>query len=212
MKRFSYIFILSLIYLICSSKGCTDDGNVNEIREEKLFTASRDSLIHAFEFDTPGYKLLRGYEATATQKLTDFADYLKIASDLSIDKTFRQQASEMAGRLYISLEVNTRNWSKPYQDPDFNTLKELLEKSLSNGMPCWTLPTHINVETPLTLKNDSTCSGTLSFYQQSIPFDNSKQIESAPVISVINIYAIKKVKTFGKESLTIWEVYLGDIK
>jgi hypothetical protein len=212
MRRVVYIFILTLIYLMCSSKGCTDDGNLNEIREDKIIVASKDSILHAFEFDTPGYKLLRAYEATAIQKLTDFADYLKISSDSSLNKTFRIQASEMAGRLFISLDADTHNWNKIHPEPEPKPLTELLKKSLLNKNIGWIRPAQIKIETPLTLKNDSTCSGTLSFYQQYIPFDSAKPLETGSGMCIIDIYALKKLKSFGKESLTIWEVYLGNIR
>lgn len=211
MKWVSNIFILILIYLICSARSCTNEGNMNELNEEKLLSASKVSIKQAFEVDSPGDQLLKAYEATARQKLTDFADYLKIASDSSMDMTFRKQALEMAGKLFISGETDTRKWNKAYPGPNLNTLEQLLEKSLSQGMPCWVQPSQINVNTPLTWKNDSTFTGSLSFYQQCILFDNPDPLGSISSMLVIDIYALKKVKFFGKEHLSIWEVYLGDI-
>lgn len=212
MKRISYISILILIWLSCGARSCTDDNSMQEPGEEKILTTSRDSIKQAFEVYSPSDLLLRVYEATAKQKLTDFADYLKIATDSSLDKTFRQQAVEMAKKLFISREVSMRSWSKAYPGDDLNTLEKLLNRSLLKGMSCWVKPVRIDVNTQLTRRNDTTFVGTLSFYEICIPFDKPDLQESLPGIYLIDIYALKKEKSFGKETLRIWEVYLGDIK
>jgi hypothetical protein len=211
MKWITNIFILILIYLICSARSCNEDGNMKELNEEKLLSASKDSIKKVFEVDSPTDQLLVAYEATAKQKLTDFADYLKITSDSSMDIRFRQQAVEMAVNLFVSREIDTRNWSKAYPEPNLYNLEQLLERSLSQGMSCWFKPLQINVKAPLTLENDSTFTGALSFCQQCLPFDKPNLPGSISSMLVIDIYALKKVKSFGKEHLRIWEVYLGDI-
>ncbi|HUX57379.1 MAG TPA: hypothetical protein VMV77_10420 [Bacteroidales bacterium] len=212
MKRIAYIFFLILIYLICSAKGCTEDENMKELREEKLIVALKDSVRSVFETDSVSDQFMRAYEETARQKLIDFADYMKIVSDTSLDIKFRQQAVDMVSKLFISRGINIRNWDKIYSRPGFNTFEQLLENSLSQGMTFWVQPVQINVKTPLTRQNDSTLAGTLSFYQRRIPFDNQIPADSINKMLVIDIYTLKKVKYFDKEELRIWEVFLGDIE
>lgn len=212
MKRTINILILIIIYLVCCARSCTDDGNTQELREEKLLTSSIDSVKKAFEVFSPGDQLLRTYERTAKQKLNDFADYLKIASDSSIDKTFRQQAAKMAGKLFISRGVEISNWNKVHAGTDLKTIEQLLGKSVSHGISYWIKPCQIKVNKSFTMKNDTTYTGSLSFYQQLISYDNQSTPENITGMLVIDIYAIKRVKSFGKENFSIWEVYLGDIK
>ncbi|TAL72191.1 MAG: hypothetical protein EPN88_05105 [Bacteroidetes bacterium] len=211
MKQITRILILIIIYFVCGARSCTDESNMKELREEKLLAASIDSVKKAFEVYSPADQLLRTYEGTAKLKLNDFADYLKIASDSSIDIIFRQQAAEMAGNLFISGKAVTQNWGN-YSESNTKTLDKLLEKSLAGGMPFWTKPGKINIYKPLFRENDSIYIGSLSFCQNCIPFDTSRSLEISLKALLIDIYAIKKLKSFGKENLSIWEVYLGDIE
>jgi hypothetical protein len=211
MKRIGYIFLLSLIWIICGSRSCGDGESLKEQWEKKHLIASRDSIKQAFEIDIPNDQLLKAFEVKAIQKLSDFADYLKIASDSSLDATFRQQAALMAAKLFIPGEINTRKWGKIYDENDLTTLDKLLNESQKQGMHCWVQPIQIVTITPLTRENDSTFKGMLSFYQRCILFSKpgSSEIKSGKLL--IDMYAVKRIKPFGNEKLCIWEVYLGDM-
>jgi len=210
MKRIINIFLLALIWILCGAPNCNDGGSARERYEKNLVEKSMDSLKKAFEFDIPDARQLKAYEETACQKLADFADYLKIASDSTKDMVFRKQAAEMAGKLFISRDIDTRNWSKAYHVIDLNTLEQLLAKSLSQGMSCWLQPVQIVVSPPLKQENDSTFKGKLSFYQQIMPYTNLDQRVANPGKLEIDFYALRKVKPFGETKLKVWEVYLGD--
>jgi hypothetical protein len=212
MKQISYICLLILIYLICSSDGCTEDASMREIREEKLIVAIKDTVKSVFETDTLSARFMRAYEETAQQKLIDFADYMKIVSDTSLDNSFRQQAADMVSKLFISDEVDIQGWSKFHYDSKPGTLGQLLENAISQGMTTWIQPYNIEVMTPLSMENDSTISGTLSFYQKRVPFDDKFSADSINKPVVIDFFVMRKVKLFGREQLRIWEVFLGDIE
>jgi len=211
MKLISNIFLLALIWLICGARSCNENDNLKEQRDKKLLSASKDSIKDEFELMSPSDQQLKTFENTSIQKLTDFADYLKIASDSSIEATFRKQAAEMAGKLFIKGKINTRSWSSIYHDYDLSTLDKLIGTSLEKGIPCWGQPGGITILAPLTLENDSTFKGKLSFNLQSISFDNLNAAELTPGKCKIEIYALKKAKPFGKEQLKVWEVYLGNL-
>ena len=147
-------------------------------RSKVLLSASKDSIKQVSEIDSPSDQNLKGYETTAILKLHDFADYLKIASDSSMDLTFRKQAAEMAAKLFIPGEIDTRNWSKIYNEQDLNTLDKLLEKSLKQGRSCWIQPDQINVLKPLTQKNDSTFKGRLSFNYNYMPYGKPNSVKN----------------------------------
>jgi len=210
MKWIINIFLLALMWIIFGAPSCSDDGGRAKY-EQKRITASVDSIKQTFEVDIPDARMLRAYEETAGQKLSDFADYLKIASDSTKDMVFRKQAADMAGKLFMSRYIDTRNWSKAYDVTDLNTLEQLLAKSLSHGMPNSLIPTQVKVSSQLEQQNDSSFKGRLSFYQQSFPYTNPDQRVANTVKLEIDFYALRKVKPFGETKLRIWEVYLGDI-
>jgi hypothetical protein len=210
MKGFIYIFILILVYLVCSARSC-NDNNRKDQDEKKLLSVSKDSIKQAFEVNVPSEEILGSYEVTASQKLIDFADYLKVASDPSLDIRFRRQAIGMTRRLFIPGDINIRNWCDAYHSNHMSTLDQLTEKCLSQGMTGWIQPRQVKLKMPLERKNDSTYMGQLSFNPFTISFDSSNAPQNTERLLSIDIYALKKEKTFGKDRLWAWEVRLGDI-
>jgi hypothetical protein len=178
--------------------------------EANALAASKDSIRMAFASDHPDEDKLRAYEETARQKLSDFADYLKIVSDTSMNIKFREQAAEMVKRLFVNGDTDVRNWSKAYSEYDISTLNELLSEGLSKGFSLWFQPYMINVITPLSARDDSTYTGKLSFHQKCIPFDIQTSEVNISQMPGVDIYVIKIAKSFGDERLSIWEVYLGN--
>ena len=71
MRRFIYIFIGLLIYLVFSSRSCVPD--TEKISEEVLVEQAMDSLKSEFASDDLPGRSLRAFEAKATEKLADFA-------------------------------------------------------------------------------------------------------------------------------------------
>jgi hypothetical protein len=212
MKWFGNIFFLLLIWFICSAKGCNENAINSELMAERRISAEKDSIRQVFEVANPGEKLLTAYGETAIQKLIDFADYLKIASDSSNDKAFRLKATEMAGKLFLSQRSSVSEWSKLYPQQGIKTTDSLFMKCLANQMSLWIQPVQIVVNKSLTLKNDSVYEGDLSFYPQLLTFEKQNLPVKISELLAVDFYALKKVKHFGKESLTVWEVRLGDIK
>lgn len=183
-----------------------------EQNEQKRLEILKEDVRNAFEADSVSDEFVRAYEETARQKLIDFADYMKITSDTSLDKNFRQQAGIMASRLFISGSVNIAGWSRIYSIPGLSTPDQLREKILSLGMIYWVQPFQIEINKPLTRLNDSVMAGSLSFYQSKIPFNNQLPADTNNKVLLIDIYNVKKVKIFDKEQLRIWEVLLGDVE
>jgi hypothetical protein len=211
MKIISNIFSFLLIWLLCSADGCDDGATIAEMREEKQISEMKDSVIALFETETP-VNLLQAYEETAKQKLIDFADYLKIISDSSVNKVFRVQAAEMASRIFISGSTDITYWNRYSAVKERITLDSLLAKSLSATISSYIKPVQISVEKSLEMKNDTVFEGSLSFHPQRYFYIKNDSSETSNEMLVIDIYAIRKLKPFGKEFLSVWEVCLGDIK
>jgi hypothetical protein len=212
MRWFNYIFSISLIWLICSADGCDDGATMAERSEERQIASMKDSIREVFEVISPDDRLLRAYEATAKQKLIDFSDYIKIASDTSVNIVFRTQAAEMAGKLFKSGSTVVEKWNNGNAGHGVETVDSLLGKSIAIRINSYIQPVQITVQNPLKMKNDSVYQGNLAFYPQRNFFVKNDSPLASNELLIIDVYAVKKVKHFGKESLSVWEVFLGDLK
>ena len=211
MKWIKYIWILIMIYLVCSARACNEDEGTAAIREEEDILALKDSVSHVFMTDVLSDKLLRGYEITAAEKLNDFADYMKIISDTTLDQRFRQQAVKLVRDLFIPEKIELYQWSKAYPEAGLYTLDVLLEHSLKKGVSFWICPLKINVSEPFTSANDSTFTGSLSFNYKCVSLDYQDTTELISESLVMDIYLIKQLRPFGNDQYRVWTVYLGDI-
>jgi hypothetical protein len=212
MKWIKYIWILIMIYLVCTARTCNEDEGAAASREEQYIMALKDSVKHVFMSDSLSDQLLRAFEISATEKLNDFADYMKIISDTTLDLRFRQKATELIRNLFIDSNIDSRGWSRVYNVIGFNTLEQLLERSLLEGNSFWTQISQIAVNNPYTCENDSAFIGNLSFNCRLIPYGINDTLETGTEKLMIDIYLLKKLKSYGDEQFRAWEVYLGEIK
>lgn len=206
------IFVLIIVYFTCCAKTCSEDDNDVAVKERESVIELRDSIKQVFGTSLPGNQYLRALETTARLKLIEFSDYLKIVSDSSVDIRLREQAGEMIKTLFVSDGTDVRKWNIVLQNTDIDSLEQMIGASLSKGMPCWIRPYEITVSVPLTLENDSTFTGRLSFKMEYVPFiyqDKEKEIHG---VYMIDIHAVRKLKIFGTDSIYVWEANLGDFK
>jgi hypothetical protein len=211
MKWIKYIWILIVIYIVCSARTCNENEEATEKQKEQYTMNLMNSVKHVFTADSLSDHLLRAYEITATEKLNDFADYIKIISDTTLDLRFRQHAAELVRDLFISDEIDLSGWSKSYPEPGLNILEHLLSYSLSEGVSFWIKPLQIDIIKPFTYINDSTFTGNLSFNYKSLSLSSQDTSEIASGELVIDIYLVKKLRFFGKDQIRAWNVFLGDI-
>jgi hypothetical protein len=212
MKWIRYIWILLTVYLICSARTCTEDEDAAAKREEHYIMSLADSVKHAFMSDSLSDQALRSFETTAVERLNDFADYLKIISDTTLELKFRQQAFEVAGKLFIPGEIEIQGWSKDYLPDGLNTFKLLGSHLLSKGMNRWAEPDQITVRKHFIRKNDSIYTGNLSFYKNWFSFSDPEQLENVSGPSLMDIYLIRTLKPFGEQKSRVWDVYIGKIE
>ena len=137
---------------------------------------------------------------------------MRIISDTTLDLKFRQHAAELVKGLFISDEIELYSRSKIYPESDLNTLELLLAYGLSEGISCRINPLQITVSNPFVRKNDSTFIGNLSFINKCVPLSRTDTSEIKSRELVIDIYLVKKLRSFGVDQIRVWDVYLGDIK
>jgi len=196
MKRIKYIWIIIILYLVCSARTCTENEDAAAKREEQYIKELKDSVKHVFMSDSLSAQSLRSFEITAIDRLNDFADYLKIVSDTSLELKFRQHAFEVAGNLLVNAKTGIETWNK-------NDLK---------GANYWARPEQVIIRTPFVRENDTTYAGSLSFYQKWISFSDPQQTGNLSGPLIINIYLVRSLKSFGNQQLRVWDVYLGEIE
>jgi len=211
MRWIKYIWILIIIYIVCSARTCTESEEPSEEQKEQYTMNLINSVKHVFTSDSLSDHFLRAYEITAMEKLTDFADYMKIISDTTLDLKFRQHSAELVRNLFISDEIELSGWSRSYHAPDLIILEHLISYGLSEGVSRWNKPIQINIMKPFNNINDSTFTGRLSFNYISLSFNNQDTSVTPSAKLAIDIYLMKKTRSFGNDRFRVWEVYLGDM-
>ena len=206
-----YIWILIVIYIVCSARTCNESEVTTDVQKEEYTMNLINSVKNVFTSDSLSDYFLRAYEKTAIEKLNDFADYMKIISDTTLDLRFRKHTAELVKGLFLTDEIDLSGWSKSYPEPGLNILDTLISYSLSEGVSFWNRPMQINFIKPFISINDSTFTGDLSFNYKSLSLSIQDTLEIASGSLVIDIYLMKKTKTFGKARFTVWDVYLGDM-
>lgn len=203
--------ILIMVYLVCAARTCNEDEEAVARRQEQYAMNLKDSIKDVFMSDTINYQFIRAYEASAVQKLNDFADYLRIISDTTLDMKFRQHAAGLVKGLFITDKIEINYCGMTCPESDFNSLELLISQSLSENISCQVNPLQITVSKPFVYQNDSTYIGNLSFINSYIPSGSRDTSETESLSLVIDIYLVKKLRSFGEDRIRVWDVYLGDI-
>jgi len=211
MKWVKYIWILLMIYIVCSARTCSESEEPTQEQKEQYTMNLMNSVKHVFTSDSLSDHFLRAYEITAMEKLTDFADYMKIISDTTLELKFRQHAAEMVRNLFISDEIELFGWSRSYHASGLNILEHLISSCLSEGFSLWNKPMQITIMEPFNNLNDSTFTGKLSFNYKSLSLNNQDTAVTPSGRLAIDIYLLKKIRSFGNDRFRVWEVYLGDM-
>jgi len=211
MKGLNSILILIIIYLTCSARTCTEDEESNARKEENYISNLKNDVKEVFTSDSLSEQFLSAYEITASDMLNDFADYLKIISDTTLDPIFRQKSAELVKNLFVSDKTVLSKWSRNYPEPGLYTLDKLLEYLLSEGTLVSIEPLEIRSIAPFALKNDSTWIGMLKCNLEYFPLNKKDTSKILDRDIYVNIFLNKRVRYFGQDEIKVWQVYLGDI-
>lgn len=210
MKRFFYISVLMLLYILCSSKSCSDQEESGSRRGRGSTRFIKDSITAAFSSDTLTNTSIAAYEETAKLKLSDFWDYLHIVSDTGTAIEFKKQTKRIALGLFLRPKTNLQFKFREDQKVNTTCLSDFLDdESLLRQRLEKLSPDSVWVNEHLKKVNDSLFSGSMAFSLSSIAISNHKTNHA--ITGSVEFYSCKRAKHFGKESFMVWEVYLGDI-
>lgn len=213
MRTYLIISVSLLAFLLFSSKKCESPEEENAVREEIAFKATLDSINMVFEADYLSEQTLRAFEEKSKQKLIDFADYLLIYTDKSLDETFRDHARRMIRDLFISDSVHINLKVSDEREKKNISINELLKMEPGPGESHMKfIFDSIDLSEPLHRVNDLNYKGSLKFSQQYEVTSVTNSPITCSVSKKVEIIATKVRKPFGGDTLQIWKVYLGNIR
>ena len=117
----------------------------------------------------------------------------------------------MARKLFISGKIAFRKWDTFNKSSKNCTLNQLLAKNLKEGSSHYIQFEGIDIVKPLSQTNDSAYIGRLSVYRIILSFDKQLDRRNSSEKIFVDFHLQKKAKSFGKDRVKVWEVYLGEI-
>jgi hypothetical protein len=213
MRKFFYISALVLLYLLVTAKSCDNQEKSDEARDRDRIKLTQDSIRATFESDTLSDAALRAFEGNAIMKLSDFSDYLDILQDTSKAKPFRDKAREMISRLFIS-EISLIRISKP-NGPGRGeyTVRRFLQDAGIGTIPFGRIISDsVRVIQGFVRAGDSMYAGKLSYFYMCSPNNPSEGSGPSPAKGTVEFFLKQHEKTFGTDTLMIWDVFLGNME
>lgn len=212
MKRILKISIVLIAYLLLCGRSC-DNGEGMRNWQEQQVRIVKDSLRDQFEVDDLPEASRVAAEASAIQKLNEFADYFKILSDPNSDSVFRAQAALMARKLFISIEDSLTCGNVFDSKSDYVTVAQLIEKALANeARSVENTYDSIRISEALQKVREMAYAGRLSARQTVRIHEPGDVLFSQSWTISVDIEALKKQKIFGKDTVEVWVVFLGDMR
>jgi hypothetical protein len=213
MRKSLFILMLLLVYLLFSSKSCSSDEKDVADRQEADLMKVKKSLKDEFESEKLSRKSLNAFEVKAEQKLVDLADYLQIYSDNKMNEAFKGQARQMILGLFISDSVKISSVLSDEKEGNSLPLTKFLHiDEGSNDLSIDFKFDSIEIIKPLHRTGEFNYAGSLAFTRRIISYSSSDTLFFSPVKMDVDIIAAKINKTFGKDTLRVWEVFLGEIR
>jgi len=213
MRKFLFIFGAILAYLLLCSKSCGSDEKDDAARQETELTKTKVTIKNEFESDDLSKKSLKAFEVKAKQKLVDFSDYLGIYSDKMLDESFKSQARQMILDMFISDSVRINNLLLNEPEEKNIPISEFLNSDFGSGYNSLAFTfDSIEVARPLRRIDDLNYQGSLSFSRRLKACSASDTVFIGPVRLDADIFASKVYKPFGKDTLQVWGVFLGEIR
>lgn len=207
MTNFLKILLFFLVLFAIYAPSCVDEQELAR-RKEIILDEAIDEIQAEFETEYLSEASLFAFEEKAKQKLSDFADYLHIMSDTSLDISFRMRAGEMIKSTFLS-EQNTVFLESTHKNFEVGHLINLCIKN-HFVIPKFTIDS-IAVNEPLHRSKKHFYTGSLSFVQKITKASLPNNTPYSPK-TIAHIYILKENKVFGTDTVRVWNVRLGNIQ
>jgi hypothetical protein len=191
--------------MVLVAPSCEDEEETVR-KEVALMEETRKEIRKEFESEYLTEASLFAYETSARQKLIDFYDYLNILSDTLQSPEFRQKASEMILKKFISTPL-VLNFTDSDTKPKKVSITRFVESLLNNQIfiPEVSVDS-IYVLEPLHRIETLKYTGKLGFKQNIL-----NAPETGTKDRTADFYLEKEIKTFGRDTLNVWNIRLGSI-
>ncbi len=214
MRKIVNIVILVLVYLLFSGRSCDNRSPEEEAQAQaEALVSTRDSIRDAFETDWLSESALYAHEVTARQKLSDLADYMNVLADTTLDSAFRKKAGEMIKKMFVTGEARMSIMLQSDRQTRLMPLSEVLNEAWAG--PAILVPFRfdsVQVREPLHRVDETRYAGTLACRQT---FPSLAKSDTTMILwchKVIDFFAVRDEKLFGKDTLRVWEVVMGDFR
>ncbi len=156
---------------------------------------------------------LSGFEGRAIQKLEEFAGYIEIISNKTYDIKLREHALTLAAKLFYDEQIKIKNSDMQLSSMSVMELNEYLNAILDNGYAkiVVEISDQDYIENLKQSKSDS-YSGKLIFEQTNTYYKNKDIQEKTTEKKEVDIILEKSDKDFGKRTMSVWNVFLGEIR
>jgi hypothetical protein len=210
MKRIFQIAAIPLIILLFTAEQCGEAGE-NQ-RQENILSFRKNEIRSNFESGILSDSSLFEYEKAAKQKLGDLADYLRILTDTSMQKPFREKAAEMIRNTYISDSVDIELFFEPGKPVLKMKIGSLIREGLENQLPLYDCNIEsIKVVKPFLRVQEESYSTTLSFIQVPVKYHYNNESGQSGSFNMAVLIS-KEIKIFGSDSLSIWKMHFGNME
>lgn len=208
MIKYLKILVISIFIFTLYAPSCVNEDELM-MREEALVEVAKNEIREEFEKENLSELSLVVFEASAKQKLSDLADYLKILSDTILDISYREKAEGMISKSFISDSVDVA-FSMHDLSSEKIQLLNYLQKALDNNviLPPFSFDS-IKITQHLHKEANETYVGKLSYIQKTIYFSRHS---ITYVIKKADFYLKKEEKVFGTDTTKVWNIRFGDIK
>ena len=213
MHRFIQIFGILIIYLVCGAPSCNDKKQGSAEQEQNSLKASIDSLRESFGSGHLSAVSLEAFEVSASQKLPEFADYLCILGDTSLNSSFKDKAREMIRELFLSEDVKFPVTNGARLKERELTLKQILSDKVKPAVLSYDLVLDsVRIGKHFQRTDDTTYTGMLNFTLRYTGAPPSVENMTRFTGNTMDIFILKRNRIFGKDTLRVWKVCLGNMK
>ncbi|MEI7829810.1 MAG: hypothetical protein WCI31_08570 [Prolixibacteraceae bacterium] len=211
MRKFLYILAAILCYITLSSKSCSEGKQNDDTSQEEKLIHEKADIRNEFESEFISEKSVHAFESKAEQKLTDLSDYLNILCDSSVDKSFKEQSKLMAINLFVSDTTTICHCLTNDTDLRKESIRNFLKAAKFTDSKKITLDS-IRVTEQLHFTSEHRYKGLLAFSRRIKNISAKDTVWSVPASLQAEFFVSKIHKIFGKDTLQIWNLSLGNIE
>ena len=196
MRTFYKIMIYLLLLGLLTAEDCSEHGSESQLVEmtgtDMFLELEKDFIAKELEPES-----LQALEKRAVQKLRDLVDYINIYADSDLSIQFRKQARQMMSEAFVS-ETDLQLFFIDHKFKEDTILQNLLT---SEGRQVKANVVSADIIKPFQVTPESDYKGEISYSLSNQNKISEKQIK---------IVARKVSKTFGEDSLDVWELFFMD--